>query len=91
MIKFNKFNIVDTETKLKARVYYSLDSNIHHPKCVTLYAKDYTNGMHKIFTPDVYRNDTDIRTDYFEKGRVLLLPDHPLYAAARLGAERSRK
>ena len=37
MIKFNMHNVTDTETKAKARVYYSLDNHVSRKPCVTLY------------------------------------------------------
>ena len=85
MIKFNKHNVTDTETKIKARVLYSLDNRIDGRKCVTIYAKDYDRSLGKIFNE--YENDTDTMTDYFDKGRVVLFEDHILYAKARERAE----
>lgn len=82
MIKFNKYNVTDTESKLKARVHYN-----HHnlvstgEECVTIYAKDYTNDLHKIFS-EGYENDTDTMTDYFEKGRVRILKGSEYFEAA---------
>lgn len=85
MIKFNKHNVTDTETKIKARVLYSLDNRIDGRKCVTIYAKDYDRSLGKIFNE--YENDTDTMTDYFDEGRVVLFEDHILYAKARERAE----
>lgn len=85
MIKFNKHNVIDTETKIKARVLYSLDNRIDGRKCVTIYAKDYDRSLGKIFNE--YENDTDTMTDYFDKGRIVLFEDHILYAKARERAE----
>lgn len=85
MIKFNKHNVTDTETKIKVRVLYSLDNRIDGRKCVTIYAKDYDRSLGKIFTE--YKNDTDTMTDYFDAGRVILFEDHPLYKQARERAE----
>ena len=85
MIKFNKHNVTDTETKIKARVLYSLDNRIDGRKCVTIYAKDYDRSLGKIFNE--YENDTDTMTDYFDAGRVILFEDHPLYKQARERAE----
>ena len=85
MIKFNKHNVIDTETKIKARVLYSLDNRIDGRKCVTIYAKDYDRSLGKIFNE--YENDTDTMTDYFDAGRVILFEDHPLYKQARERAE----
>lgn len=85
MIKFNKHNVTDTETKIKARVLYSLDNRVDGRKCVTIYAKDYDRSLGKIFNE--YENDTDTMTDYFDAGRVILFEDHPLYKQARERAE----
>ena len=48
---------------------------------MTLYAKDYGNALGRIFA-DGYQNDTDLMTDYFDKGLVRIFPDQPHYAAA---------
>ena len=84
MLKFNKHHVTDGTTK--ARVFYSLDNRIDGLKCVTLYAKDYSNALDKLLS-NSYRNETDLITDYFEKGRAVLFEDHPLYSAARARAE----
>ena len=84
MIKFNKYNV--TNGKVKARIRYSLDNRIDGRKCVTLYAKDYDRSLGKIFVNE-YKNDTESREDYFEKGRVNLFESHPLYRIARQRAE----
>ena len=84
-IKFNKFNVTDTDTKKKARVHYSVDNRIDGRKCVTIYAKDYDNCLDKLFG-SVYINETDSMTDYFEKGRVVLFEGHALYESARIRA-----
>jgi len=87
MIKFNKFHVTNGEAK--ARVFYSLDNRGDGRKCVTIYAKDYTGELGVVIS-DSYKNDTDIQTDYFDKGRVVLFEDHPLYAAARARAEANK-
>lgn len=85
MIKFNRHHV--TDGSVKARVYYSLDNRIDGRKAVTIYDKDYGRALGQIFSGPEYRNDTDMTTDYFEKGRVVLFDDHPMYAAARARAE----
>lgn len=75
-----------TNGTVKARVHYSLDNRADKRSCVTIYAKDYDRKLGEIFTAADYHNDTDIGTDYFDKGRVVLFADHPLYAAARARA-----
>lgn len=84
MIKFNKYNV--TNGKIKARVHYSLDNRIDRRKCVTIYAKDYSDSLGKVFESE-YQNNTDMRTDYFEKGKVVLFENHPLYTVARSSVE----
>lgn len=84
MIKFNKYCV--TNGKVKARVFYSLDNRTDGRKCVTLYAKDYDDALGVLFG-DQYKNDTEIMTDYFEKGRAVLFENHPLYKQARARAE----
>lgn len=84
MIKFNKFHV--TNGTLKAKIVYLLDNRVDGQKCVTLYAREYCNHLFEII-PNGYVNNTDAMTDYFEKGRVTLFADHPLYAAARARAE----
>lgn len=79
-IKFQKFYV--TNGTVKARVFYSVDNRADRRNCVTLYAKDYTGELGVIFA-DEYKNDTDLMTDYFDKGRVVLFEGNPLYAAAR--------
>lgn len=85
MIKFNKFNV--TNGTAKARVHYSLDNRVDGRKCVTIYAKDYSNDLDQIFSGDEYKNDSDLMTDYFDKGRVVLFENHPIYAQARARVE----
>ena len=79
-IKFNKYNVTDGQKK--ARVHYSHTTLINGRECVTLYAKDYTNALHEIFA-EGYENNTDIMTDYFEKGRVRIYTDNPFFQDAR--------
>lgn len=88
-IKFQQFAVVNTVSKVKARVWYSLDKRSNGTKSVTIYHRDYGRQLGEVFA-DVdcaYQNDTDTQTDYFDKGRVELFEGHPLYAAARERAE----
>lgn len=84
MVKFNKFHV--TNGTIKAKIWYSLDNRADGQKCVTLYAREYSNALYQII-PQGYVNNSHSMTDYFEKGRVTLFADHPLYAAARARAE----
>ena len=83
-IRFRKHFVTDGTTK--ARVFYSLDNRCDGRACVTMYAKDYERGLGRIFGA-VYQNDTESQSDYFDKGKVVLFEDHPLYASARQCAE----
>ena len=83
-IKFNVFNVTNGETT--ARVFYSTTANRGGCPCVTIYAKDYNRNLGKIFAAE-YCNDTDIQSDYFDRGHVTLFETHPLYALARKRAE----
>lgn len=80
MIKLSKNSA--TNGKFKARVTYSAFRMVSTgQQCVTIYARDTINDLHRIFGSE-YQNDTDLQSDYFEKGRVRLLVDHPLYSVA---------
>ena len=68
-IKFQKHFVIDGTTK--ARVNHSVDNRYDHRVCVTLYAKSFDDGdaLGKLFAAD-YRNETDLQSDYFDKGSV---------------------
>lgn len=83
MIKLNKYNV--TDGNIKARVTYKISNRIDKKECVTIYAKDYDRSLGKIFKE--YVNDTELQTDYFDKGRVNLFSDNPLYEQALKRAE----
>ena len=84
MIKFQKYYV--TNGTAKARVWYSKDNRTDGRTCVTIYSKDYDRALGDIFSGDEYINNTDTMTDYFDKGRVVLFENHPLFAAARVRA-----
>lgn len=88
MVKFNKYHVA--KNGAKARVWYSINNRADGREAVTIYAKDYTRTLGEVFATE-YVNETDISTDYFEKGRVVLFADHPLYAAAKARAEANRR
>ena len=83
-MKFMKHYV--TDGTIKARVWYSLDNRMDGRKCVTIYAKDYGHELGALL-PDTYENNTDLMTDYFDKGTVRLFENHPLYKDARKRAE----
>lgn len=85
-VKFQKYYV--TNGVVKARVSYSLTHLNTGETCVTLYANDYSGDLSKVF-PNGYQNNTDIMTDYFEKGKVRIMFGTPLYNAA-LSRVRSR-
>jgi hypothetical protein len=85
-VRFNQHHV--TNGTHKARAWYNLDNRIDGRKVVTIYAKDYTNGLSGIFDADAYENNTDIMTDYFDKGTVRLFESHPLYTTARAAVVR---
>lgn len=86
MIKFNKHHIADKSTGLKVSVWYALDNRIDGRKVVTVYAKGYDNKLSQMIQ-EGYENETDMRMDYFEKGRVRIFENHPLYTVARQAVE----
>ena len=81
MIKFNKHNVRNTETNAKARVHYSVTTDIKNRKAVFIYAKDYGHALRNVM-PEAYENNTDTMTDYFETGTVRLYEGDNLYEAA---------
>lgn len=67
----------------KARITYSFNKDQNGAPFVTIRDKDYGYNLEKIFPrSEGYENETDGQTDYFEHGRVKLLPNHPLYKSA---------
>lgn len=86
MIKFNLYNVADTDTSAKARVAYSIGNRVDGREAVTLYEKDYSRELHKVFANA--RNDSDGMTDYFENSRVVIFAGDPLYPAALAAAQR---
>jgi hypothetical protein len=82
MIKFQKHYV--TNGAAKARVHYSaFRMATTGQQCVTLYAKTYNDGRALAdILSEGYENNTDMMSDYFEKGRVRILEGAPLYAAA---------
>ncbi len=86
MIKFQKY-FVSNGTH-KAKVWYSVDNRVDGSKAVTLYSKDYSHDLYKVFG-DLYQNDTDAMTDYFERGRVVIGVDHPMHSVAYARAQQN--
>lgn len=84
MIKFNRYYV--TDGTIKVRVFYSLDNHVSGRKVVTLYGKNYDDGLRKII-PDASTNDSEYHTDYVASDVARLFEGHPLYTAARQCAE----
>lgn len=82
-IRFLKHKVVNDTTKQSARVFYSLDNRTDGRKCVTLYAKSYSDKLTSVFDSDEVINETDTMTDYFCKDRVVLFEGNPLYKDAQ--------
>lgn len=78
-IKFQKYYVTDGVSKV--RVYYSHGMLTTGKECVTLYAKSYAGNLGKIFG-SLAENNSDMQTDYFEKDKVRIYSDNPLYNAA---------
>lgn len=78
-IKFRQYYITDGVTK--ARVSYMISGRTDGRECVTIYDKDWSRDLGKIFK-ESYINDTDSMTDYFDQGHVCLFADSPFYTEA---------
>lgn len=86
MIKFNKYNIVDTETGLKVRVHYSFNSDKEglNPY-IYISQKDWDKNLLKIFAHA--KNNSDGREDYFETSHVRIYPGDKNYDEAYVQAK----
>lgn len=63
------------------RAWYSDGCLVGYPHgTLTIYAKDYSGFNAEIRAAFDVQNATDYSTDYFEKDKIRLLPDHPLHA-----------
>ena len=93
-IRFMRHYVTDGETK--AKVHYSACDSYGLPgnkrKAVTLYEQGYDRNLVKVFSngysnengfnvPE-YKNESDMQSDYFDKGHITLYEDHPLYQEA---------
>lgn len=78
-----------TNGEVKARVWYSRGALIDGRDCVTIYAKDYTGALGRVFAGDPhFRDESDPMTDYFERGLVRVFPSSPLWDEACARATR---
>ena len=88
MIKFNLYNVVNTDNGNKARVNYCLDNDIRADRSVTLYGKTVLEDLCGVFGNEEVDNDSDSMTDYYESDSVTLFENSKYYEAAREAAER---
>lgn len=86
MIKFNLYNIANTETGEKVKVHYYENTRHDGTPSVTIYAKGYSRNLSRIL-PGVI-NNTDTMTDYFETDKVTFTPGDKYYEAACQQARR---
>jgi len=87
MIKFNLYNVVNKETGDKAKVSYHISNRVDGRECVTLYEKEYSRNLSKVFAGQA-TNNSDSMTDYFESTKMVFFTDHPLYEQALAAAKR---
>lgn len=71
------------------RCSYSLGALLRHPAgTITIYGKEYWPGFSaEVRAAFTVENDSDLQTDYFEKDRIRVTPDHPLYSEIRAAWE----
>lgn len=83
---YNGIRVNGEKTLIKCS--YSLNNHRDHDECVTLYADSYGGELPR----DLFevRNDTDLYTDYFDKDRATLTPEHPLYKYVRYAAVKAK-
>ncbi len=84
MIKFNKRNVIDTETGIKASVKYSFGKDIHGQNRVWIYENNCGQNLLKIFAKAV--NNSDMMADYIEASKVSFFEDDQYYAASLIRA-----
>lgn len=84
-------NATTAETKIKFQKHHLVVDGKKHPvsywaddtrKVVTIYDREYGSALFHVF-PDLYRNESDSQTDYFEHGRVVIPEGHEYYAPAK--------
>lgn len=75
------------------RAWYSDGQLIGYPPgTLSIYAKDHSGFNAEIDAAFKVENNTDYQTDYFDKDKIRILPDHPLHAtiAALIAANKKR-
>ncbi len=72
-----------TNGTIKARVFYSAHQMASTgANVVTLYAKSFEDGDKLAEILDTYENESDVLSDYMEKGRARIFETNPLYQQA---------
>lgn len=64
--------------------YFSMDNYHDGHKGVTIYAREYSGDLPRKYFAVI--NNSDSMTDYFEKDRAEVTPEHPLYKFVRYAA-----
>lgn len=80
MLKFNLHHILNTETKDKIKVSYSINESREGVAYVAIYAKNY--GVQFVGLIAGATNDSDCMTDYFQTDCVMLTKGHEHFEAA---------
>lgn len=89
-IKFNLYHVTDGARK--APVSYSYGENVRGELILTIYERGYEGMLAEIFGDDsVYENDSDLSSDYFDKGRARLSAGHPHFEAALAAYHRQQE
>ena len=79
-VRFMAYYVTDGQHK--AKVHYSHGKLCNDSRdCVTLYAQGYGSELSPIFGRSS-ENDTDTQVDYFDKDKVRIFDDSPLFPAA---------
>lgn len=64
------------------RAHYSAGPLHNFPEgTISIYARDYSGFSAKVAEALEVKNDSDYASDYFDKDRIRVRPDHALYAA----------
>ena len=80
MIKLTKTTAKNTETNVKESVHYVINGRVDKREAVTIYAKKTINKLNKVFSNT--SNNSDMREDYYENGKVVIFKGDALYEEA---------
>lgn len=58
---------------------YTVSQLLNGKNAITIYAAEYGHFSDEVRKHFTVENDTDSMTDYFEKDRIRVYPDHPLF------------